>query len=324
MDPEFADTVQDYIDTVRGQRQLVQARKLVVAEGLALSTGSINARLQQDSRKRTPLCLAAVSGDEEGLRLLLAAGARVDATDAYGGTALFWAVRNDCIPCVTTLLEAGANIRHIDNYGNSALIRSAAHGNGPMTQFLVEKGSALELRDKDGRTALMRAVMYGNVADVKVLVAAGANASAADETTNMTCLHYCARGQHTEICEVLVEQGGADVHVRDSYNNTAMVYAKDKGNIDLVNIIRKQLRREQGTGEFAPDYDPEKAAEEQRQRDIMREKRRCDEEALKWPCDGGPDDPNDYAAVEQDREAGRQARVRYYQELAAKRQQAAS
>jgi ankyrin len=69
----------------------------------------------------TPLMFAAREGHVEAARLLLDAGAEVNAADRNGITPLFMAIDNNRIPAARLLVERGADIHATDWYGRTPL-----------------------------------------------------------------------------------------------------------------------------------------------------------------------------------------------------------
>ena len=55
------------------------------------------------------------------VKLLIEAGANVNAKDGYGRTALIYAVRKDSVDMAKLLIEAGADVNVKDGYGKTAL-----------------------------------------------------------------------------------------------------------------------------------------------------------------------------------------------------------
>lgn len=71
------------------------------------------------SDELSDLIQACVDGDAALAEQLLAHGEPVDAVDAYGWTALVWAVMQGHAHIVSLLLRCGADINHRDIMGNS-------------------------------------------------------------------------------------------------------------------------------------------------------------------------------------------------------------
>src|SRR5689334_9770027 len=121
------------------------------------------------------LLKAAKNGDIKGLCALLAAGAKVDACDGQGTTALMFAANLGYTEIVRSLLDAGANINLKRKlYGLTALMLAASAKQLDIVQLLVSRGADVNATNEDGSTALMAAVVKGHVHVVRVLLAAGA------------------------------------------------------------------------------------------------------------------------------------------------------
>ncbi|KAH7134453.1 hypothetical protein EDB81DRAFT_870995 [Dactylonectria macrodidyma] len=135
----------------------------------------------KDTYSRTPLWYAAQNGHETVVKLLLAAGADVNAAAGYGGrTALQAAIGEGHLEVVKKLLADGADV-------NAA----AAAG-------------------YNGRTALQAAAEGGHLEVVKKLLADGADVNAAAAANGgQTALQAAAEGGHLEVVEELLE------HVHD-------------------------------------------------------------------------------------------------------------
>jgi ankyrin repeat protein len=131
----------------------------------------------------TPLMVAAAYLETDVMRLLIGAGAKVDATVADGLSALqlavalqidqavrpsdlarFNVIDNDTpsVPrpadevaaAVRTLLDAGASVSHADADGNTAL-HAAAFSNQPsIIELLVARGAQVNTQNKSGQTPL--------------------------------------------------------------------------------------------------------------------------------------------------------------------------
>ena len=128
----------------------------------------------KDTKLFSPLGYAALPRHIEIMKLLLQAGAKVDAADHNGMTLL---VGNGFFdPNVTgVLLEAGANVNAIDGKGETALMRASGYGFKQTVVVLIEHHADVNLKDSQGRTALMHAAagrfsdaipfLLGNAAD---------------------------------------------------------------------------------------------------------------------------------------------------------------
>jgi ankyrin repeat protein len=68
-----------------------------------------------DEHEWTPLFFASRSGNDAGVRILIDAGANVNAVDAGNFTALHHACWCGSETCVRMLVEAGANVNEIGN-----------------------------------------------------------------------------------------------------------------------------------------------------------------------------------------------------------------
>src|SRR5687768_2359500 len=87
---------------------------MAVGSSAAQCPGTTSTTLETPDRfARTPLMLAAVKGDVDQVRSLLAQGADINAKDKNGMTALMWAA-----PSVSLLLlQNGADTQLRDRYG---------------------------------------------------------------------------------------------------------------------------------------------------------------------------------------------------------------
>jgi ankyrin repeat protein len=122
----------------------------------------------------TPLMAAARTGRVDAVRLLLEAGANVNAADTYQQqTALMWAATEGHVDAVKTLLAAGADPnrkgrvttiedrKHADHAtgGFTALMFAARSGHEDTATALIKGGADPKLVNGDGLTATMIAIV---------------------------------------------------------------------------------------------------------------------------------------------------------------------
>jgi len=128
-------------------------------------------------RGQTPLMWAAAQGHSAMVRVLVEAGADVNARSTVvtwerqrtaeprdkwlppgGFTALLLAARAGCVDCVQVLAKSGANINEIDPESHTALVLALMNGEFDAAGALIDAGIDINLADNVGRTALLAAV----------------------------------------------------------------------------------------------------------------------------------------------------------------------
>lgn len=134
----------------------------------------------------TPLIEAVREDAADSVKVLLDAGAKVNAKDDIGQTALMYAsgvydhlsyacAGGHCVDIVKILLAFKADVNVKDNYqGNTALISAAKNGNAEIAKLLIEAGADVNLANNDGNTPLKYAEENGHTEIVELLKAHGA------------------------------------------------------------------------------------------------------------------------------------------------------
>jgi ankyrin repeat protein len=150
--------------------------KANAARVLIEAGADVNAK---DNINDNPYLYAGVRGHLEILKMTLAHGADLKSTNRNGGTAMIPASERGHVETVRTLIEAGVDADHVNNLGWTALLEAIILGNGghqhqQIVQALVDAKANVDLADREGVTPLQHARNRGYKAIEKILVAAGA------------------------------------------------------------------------------------------------------------------------------------------------------
>jgi ankyrin repeat protein len=181
-------------------------RNAGMAEALLKAGADANAKLPGGT---TMLMAAARTGNPEMVRLLIEHGAEVSAKgEAYGETALIWAVDENHADAARVLIAHGADVnertnplvRSKDRFGLEGVLTILPHGNWTPLMYaarqgsldaartLVDAGAQLNVTDPDGTTALLLAIINGHYDTAAMLTEKGADPNIAD-TAGMAALY---------------------------------------------------------------------------------------------------------------------------------------
>ena len=148
----------------------------------------------------TLLQYAAIGGRTEAVKLLLEAGADIDAENDGGQTALH------------VILDL-------------AQFKYTYHRLSKETvELLLGRGADVNLKDKDGRAPLHLAVESAEGDIVELLLDKGAEIDAKEDVSGLTALHRAARLRKRNVAELLIARG-ADINVEDNQGHTPLYIA---------------------------------------------------------------------------------------------------
>jgi ankyrin repeat protein len=245
-------------------------RDLAAVKTLLASKANVN-EAQGDGS--TALHWAAYTGNAEMTRLLLAAGANVQAKSRLGGlTPLMMAARAGDAAIVKLLVDAKSDVVGANANGTTPLMFAAAAGNAEAVRLLLDKGAEVNAADvTNGQTPLMFAAAQGRVEAVALLLARKANPNAATKVSaiipmgerykqttggkgtreitseggrsditamgGLTALMFAAREGHAAVVRALVE-GGADVNLVSGADNlSTLTLAIVNGRLDIAKYL---------------------------------------------------------------------------------------
>src|SRR5215831_3741486 len=225
----------------------------------------------------TPLMFAAREDDLESARLLVQAGADVNAVGGDGKDALGLALFNGSYDVASLLLDSHANVNHADAQRFTPLFWAVDRRNMetapnfpwmvttdplPLIKKLLDAGAnpnalvnntpRARMREGSPRivfaTALMRAAFAGDLELVKLLLAHGADPHIQSSDRETTLMAACGlafiNGYHrqrpsAERLEVvkLLADLGEDVNHADGYGITPLMAAANLGDINIVRYL---------------------------------------------------------------------------------------
>ncbi len=221
-------------------------------------------------KEASNLLVAAARGDLETVKDMVEDGVNIDVEETkLGGTSLHEASAAGHDEVVRYLLEHGANPTVRDKKGETPLFRAARNGHNNVMKVYAEKlGKKLKTESDPqktdehcnlaGSTLLLPAAWGGHAEVVQTLLAAGVDPNKADANGN-TALLFAVRQfpvakdaaltaeemkraeQYRAILKALLNHAPAvDVNATDINGNTALIYAAQKGDAELVKLVAEQ------------------------------------------------------------------------------------
>ena len=225
----------------------------------------------------TPLMFAAREGDLESARMLVAAGAQVNAIGGDGKDALGLAIFNGSYDVASFLIDQHANVNQADAQRFTPLFWAVDRRNMetapnfpwvvttdpmPLIRKLLDAGANVNwvvnntprarMRDGSPRivfaTALMRAAFSGDIDLVKLLLAHGADPKIVSRDNETALMAACGTGfipgyskgrSPAERLEAvkLLIELGQDVNAADDYGITALMVAGNLGDVPIIQYL---------------------------------------------------------------------------------------
>ncbi|MEO8200554.1 MAG: ankyrin repeat domain-containing protein [Gemmatimonadota bacterium] len=125
----------------------------------------------QDAQSR--LWDASISGDTAAITIALSEGASIDSLDTRrsvnGRRALNWAAWNNRVPALRLLLARGASINATNRTGFTALHHAAESGSDDALKFLLEAGADWTIPSTEGSYPVDTARLHANLGAVALL-----------------------------------------------------------------------------------------------------------------------------------------------------------
>lgn len=179
----------------------------------------------------TRLADAAMQGDRNTVKSLLQQKPDVNAPQGDGATALHWAASNEDLEMVKLLLAAGANVNATTRDGGvTPLFMACTSGNAAIIEALLNAGASAKSVKPNGTTALMTAAASGSVNAIKVLLDHGAEINAKESVHEQTALMFAAALNRVEAVKYLAQRG-ADVNAASKIAKLERVRFDQDGNV---------------------------------------------------------------------------------------------
>jgi ankyrin repeat protein len=188
------------------------------------------------AQAQTPLHIAASNDRLEIVEALLKRGASLETRDGYGRTVLILCARErGQAPTGRVLIDAGADVNAVDKFGSSALELAAWRGKTEFIDLLLEKGAKLPEGGRNWGALLSMAAEKGLTKLFRRLTEGGQDLKAVDPA-GAWLLHSAAAGGSAEIVGLLLERG-FDPAKPDRFGWTPLHYAARDGRPDAARVL---------------------------------------------------------------------------------------
>ncbi len=194
------------------------------------STVSLAARFQA----------AAAEDDAAAVQEMLAQGVDIETRDANGRSALLLATHHNAINVARVLIDAGANVNAMDNITDSPFLYAGAEGRLEILRMTLAHGADLSSVNRYGGTALIPAAHHGHVETVRVLLKTEIDIDHVNNLGWTALLEAIILGDggptYIEIVRLLIE-AGADINIADENNVTPLAHATSRNYTEIVDML---------------------------------------------------------------------------------------
>jgi ankyrin repeat protein len=171
-----------------------------------LKTSDVNLK---DQKETTPLMYAAEFGSLDAMKILVDAGADVNAKNALAVSPLLWCAGD--LEKVRLLVSKGADVNARSKQGQTPLLIAASQdGASEIVKLLLDKGADVSARGFMNTTTLLSATYANDTAIVELLLRKRVDVNAKD-ATGQTALMNAASYGNVEVTRMLLAKG-ADVN----------------------------------------------------------------------------------------------------------------
>jgi ankyrin repeat protein len=192
------------------------------------------------SKLNTPLHLAVQSGDLPTVKLLVEAGANLEARNIRLCTPLHWAIKHNKSDIATYLIAHGADIEAARVRLETPLKYAICQGNQTITQTLLAAGAKPNKPTCEKKSPLHSAAAHGSVAIVQNLLDAGADVNVRS-AYGSTPLYLAAQNGRIASAQLLLKNGADRKMGRTSFGSTKergpANIAKKNGNWEVVRLL---------------------------------------------------------------------------------------
>lgn len=174
-------------------------------------------------------------------KLLVEKGAKIDAVDHNGHTALYAAVVNNRLDIVKYLVEKGLDVKALCQNGDTLLMKACYIANMDMVNYLIEKGLDVNEQGTSKGASSLICCVESNSADkfkvMELLLLKGADINYCAAKTG-TALHRACALFDLPAIEFLLSKK-ANPNVKNEQGETALDLAKKDNRADVVALLKK-------------------------------------------------------------------------------------
>ncbi len=162
-----------------------------------------------------------------------------------GRTALLAATHGNHEAAARLLIDAGADVNAQDNQLDSAFLLAGARGYVGILRMTLAAGADLKSTNRYGGTALIPACHYGHVDTVRELLATQIDVDHVNKLGWTALLEAVILGdggaRHTEIVRLLLA-ANADPGIGDAQGVTALAHARRRGFSEMIRLMEDASR----------------------------------------------------------------------------------
>jgi ankyrin repeat protein len=190
-------------------------------------------KIQEVSKRMSPLHLATFFGLEAAVRLLLEQGADLAVVDSSKFTPLHYTSRNGHLEVGRLPLDHGADVTATSEYGETPLHIASEKGHLEVVKLLLDHGANVTATTQHGETPLHEASYEGLLEVVRLLLGQGADITATNDL-KQTPISIAIDKCHLEVVRLLLDQ---DTKVTVGALNDALDHAVDNGHHEIVQLL---------------------------------------------------------------------------------------